>query len=216
MEEANEDLQVLWVTSSMRSFHSLHCAALRHGQPGLGAVFPTSSRCSFSSACRGLPGYTTQTFITATELGAFTVWKNLCGIRAISRVRVAKFGSVTIVGIDTRGASGEELSGGYQLQRSNCFRPGGGTSAGRSMQDVNIAIMRRFALLSFAPAAAVDERFCDRYAWTVCVRRLLGTGESSCELTLSTSRSHGQHSHAYTSSCIYSSTILQRLRQVGG
>ena len=30
----------VWVTSSMRSFHSLHCAALRHGQPGLGGRIP--------------------------------------------------------------------------------------------------------------------------------------------------------------------------------
>jgi hypothetical protein len=35
--------KLLWVTSSMLSFRSLHCAALRHGQPGLGAVSPTSS-----------------------------------------------------------------------------------------------------------------------------------------------------------------------------
>ena len=49
----------------MRSFHSLHCAALRHGQPGLGCCIPAIQPLQHSSARRGRPGHTTQTFSTA-------------------------------------------------------------------------------------------------------------------------------------------------------
>jgi hypothetical protein len=56
---------VCWETSSRRSFHSLHCAALRHGQPGLGCCIPAIQPLQHSSARRGRPGHTTQTFSTA-------------------------------------------------------------------------------------------------------------------------------------------------------
>ena len=58
----------VWVTSSMRSFHSLHCAALRHGQPGLGGRIPDiQPRLAQRGAdCRDIQP---RRFSTATEPG---------------------------------------------------------------------------------------------------------------------------------------------------
>ena len=56
----------MWVTSSMRSFHSLHCAALRHGQPGLGCRIPDIQPLLQRAAdCRDIQS---QTFITAIDI----------------------------------------------------------------------------------------------------------------------------------------------------
>ena len=81
--------------SSMRSFHSLHCAALRPGQPGLGCRIPAIQPLYHRSARRGRRDIHPSQFSTAIGVDSpYLIFRGGDGAKSIYK-RIKENNSIT-------------------------------------------------------------------------------------------------------------------------